>query len=325
MRLRILICVGVFPVFSESSMDISLDNPGFNVDITDAEVHHSDPPQSSGSSTSSGDSARRSCKKCHGRMSSFSLDRHFFCIKCCGSDCSLTNRGSDCSLTNRCDECMQWAKEEMESYVKLRKSLSSRGKRSKSSPPRPTPHDSDLDHNIAAQIESVNKSVGHKLEAMSSTLMSRFSSMLENFQLWLNNPSFPEDSAVPGYSACQSEPPSLRPTVSTKRRTGLRFREGQEDPVSHESGLASATCNMDETPETVRHPPSGDTGKPRGYSQRAPELVNVRYNSACSFRILDTYDFTICCVCCKECGFNVSKRFLNNKNREQNCTSLQKI
>ena len=251
-------------MFSESSMDISLDNPGFNVDITDAEVHHSDPPKSSGSSTSSGDSARRSCKKCHGRMSSFSLDRHLFCIKC---------RGSDCSLMNRCDECMQWAKEEMESYVKLRKSLSSRGKRSKSSPPRSTPHDSDLDHNLAAQIESVNKPVDHKLEAMSSTLMSRFSSMLENFQLRLNNPSFPEDTAVPGYSACQSEPLSLRPTVSTKSRTGLRFREGQEDPVPHESGLASASCNMDETPETVRHPPSGDTGKPQGYSQRAPEFA----------------------------------------------------
>ena len=89
-------------------------NPGFQVDITDAEVHYSDPPKSSGSSSSSGDSARRSCNKCHGRMSSFSLDKHFFCIKC---------RGAECSLTSRCDECLQWTKEEMESYVKLRKSL----------------------------------------------------------------------------------------------------------------------------------------------------------------------------------------------------------
>ena len=173
---------------------------------------------------------------------------------------------------------MQWAKEEMEAYVKLRKSLSSRGKRSKSSPPRPTPHDSDFDLNLAAQIESVNRSVDHKLEAMSSTLMSRFSSMLENFQLSLNKPSFPEDSAVPGYSACQSEPPSLRPTVSTKSRTGLRFREGQEDP--DESGLASTSCNMDETLETVRHPPSGDTGKPQGYSQRAPEFAKASQSGA---------------------------------------------
>ena len=166
-------------------MDISLDNPGFNVDIMDAEVHHSDPPKSSGSSASSGDSARRSCKKCHGRMSSFSLDKHLFCIKC---------RGSDCSLMSRCDECMQWTKE-MEGYIKLRKSLSSKGRRSKSSP-RSTPHDSDFDHNLVAQIESVNKSVDQKLEAMSSSLMSRFSSMLDSFQLSLNKTSFPEDCGI---------------------------------------------------------------------------------------------------------------------------------
>ena len=197
--------------------------------------------------------------------------RHLFCVKC---------RDSDCSLTNRCDGCMQWAKEEMEAYVKLRKSLSSRGKRSKSSPPRPTPHDSDLDRNLAAQLDSVSKSVDHKLEAMPSTLMSKFSSMLENFQLRLNKPFFPGASAVPGYSACQSEPPSLRPTVSTKSRTGLRFRKGQEYPVPHEAGLASASCNVDETPETIRHPPSGDTGKPQGYSQQAPEFARASQSGA---------------------------------------------
>ena len=60
-------------------MDISLDKPGFGVVTTDAEVHRSDPPRLSGSSTSSsGESTRRSCSKCHGRMSSLSLDKHLF-------------------------------------------------------------------------------------------------------------------------------------------------------------------------------------------------------------------------------------------------------
>ena len=104
--------------------------------------------------------------------------------------------------------------------------------------------------------------------------------MLDSFQLSLNKTSFPEDSAVPGYSACLSEPPSLRPTVSTKSRTGLRFWEGEEDPVPHESGLASASRNLDETPETVRHPPSGDTGKPQGHSQRAPEFAKESQSGA---------------------------------------------
>ena len=131
----------------------------------------------------------------------------------------------------------------MKSYVKLRKSLSSKGRRSKSSsssssPPRFTPHDSDFDHKMAAQFDSVHKSVDQKLEAMSSSLISKFSSMLAQFQLGLNPTSFSDDSAVPGYSACLSEPPSLLPSVSTKSRTGLRFREGGEDPVPHESGLA---------------------------------------------------------------------------------------
>ena len=156
-------------------MEISLDNPGFSVDITDAEVHFSDPPKYSGSSsTNSGDSARRSCKKCHGRMSSFSLDKHLCCTKC---------RGSDCNLLSRCDECMQWTKEEMEAYMKVRRSLTSKGRRSKSSLPRSTPPESDVDHSLAAKLDSVNKSVDMKIEAMSASLMSKFSSILENFSL----------------------------------------------------------------------------------------------------------------------------------------------
>ena len=128
---------------------------------------------------------------------------------------------------------------------------------------------------MAAQFDSVHKSVDQKLEAMFSSLISKFSSMLAQFQLGLNPPSFTDDSAVPGYSACLSEPPSLRPSVSTKSRTGLRFREGGEDPVPHESGLsqgvASARSSMGETPETFQHPPSEDARKPQGHnSQQAP-------------------------------------------------------
>ena len=78
---------------------------------------------------------------------------------------------------------------------------------------------------------------------------------------------------MPGYSAYLSEPASRRPTVSTKSHTGLRFRKGDEDPVPHEDDLASAS-HMDETPETVRHPP-GDIEEPQG-SQRAPSFARQR-------------------------------------------------
>ena len=73
-------------------MDISLDNPGFQVDVADVEIHQVDVPKSSSGSSSSGDSTRRSCTKCHGRMSSFSLDRHLFCTKCRGSECTVNSR-----------------------------------------------------------------------------------------------------------------------------------------------------------------------------------------------------------------------------------------
>ena len=124
-------------------MDISLDNPGFQLDVSDqVDIHQSVVPRPASGSSSSGESSRRSCSRCHGRMSSFSLDRHLFCIKC---------RGAECDVNSRCDECFSWTKEEMEGYVKLRKTLSSRSKKSKnpskssSSPPRFTAPDVDID------------------------------------------------------------------------------------------------------------------------------------------------------------------------------------
>ena len=56
-------------------------------------------------------------------------------------------------MNSRCDECMQWTKEEMEKNVKLRKSVSSKSKRSRSSPPRSIPHDRDADDNVATQLD----------------------------------------------------------------------------------------------------------------------------------------------------------------------------
>ena len=103
-------------------MAFSLENPGFLVESRKDSVDSTAPeglPQHSSvaspSMPSSGDSARRTCRRCHGMMSSFSGDRHSFCVKC---------RGSDCNIDSRCDECMSWSMEEIESYVKLRKSLS---------------------------------------------------------------------------------------------------------------------------------------------------------------------------------------------------------
>ena len=219
-----------------AGMDISLDNPGFLMDVSDqVKVHQSDVPRHASGSSSSGEATRRSCSRCHGRMSSLSRDRHLFCIKC---------RGADCDLNIRCDECLSWTKEEMESYVKLRKSLTSKNRKSKSlsksssSPPWPAAPEFDLDSHLATQLDTVNKFMDQKLEDMSLALMSRFSAMFDQLRADFNQTSFAEYPAVLGPSVSQTEPPSLPHPVSTKTREGLRFRVSGEDPVPHGSGLA---------------------------------------------------------------------------------------
>ena len=93
-------------------MEYSLDNPGFSDTIAGSQ----DAPRSSGSSTSSG-LQQRSCVRCLSRMSSIDHDKHLFCIKC---------RGYECSVELRCDECNDWSKEEMLAHEKIRKSLRQR-------------------------------------------------------------------------------------------------------------------------------------------------------------------------------------------------------
>ena len=60
-------------------MEIPLENPGFLLDVSDqVDVHRPDASSVASGSSSSGDSTRHSCPRCHGRMSSISLDRHVF-------------------------------------------------------------------------------------------------------------------------------------------------------------------------------------------------------------------------------------------------------
>ena len=115
-------CVGTLhSAFSELIMSFDLDNPGFSAlspsdtqPVSTPEVSLQPRTASSPSTPSSGESTRRICPRCHGRMSSLALDKHTFCFKC---------RGAECDSQNKCDECMSWSSGEMEAYVKLRKSL----------------------------------------------------------------------------------------------------------------------------------------------------------------------------------------------------------
>ena len=128
--------------------------------------------------------------------------------------------------------------------VELRKSLTSKSMKSKSSskssssPPRSAAPEFDLDSCLAAQLDTVNKSMDQKLEEMSLALMSRFSAMFDQLRAGFNQTSFAGDPVVLGPSVSPTDPPSLPHPVSTKSQEGLRFRVSGEDPVPHGSGLA---------------------------------------------------------------------------------------
>ena len=132
----------------------------------------------------------------------------------------------------------------MDSYVKLRKSLKSKSRpskstsRSSSSPPRTTAPDCDFDTLLATQLDSVNKSVDKKIDNLSDALMSKFSMMFDRLKSELINTSVVGDPAVPGHSVSHTEPSSLPHPTSTKRQERLRGLGEGVDPVSHGSGLA---------------------------------------------------------------------------------------
>ena len=219
-------------------MSISLDNPGFLLDVSDqVDVHQPDAPAIASGSSSSGESTRRSCPRCHGRMSSISVDRHVFCVKC---------RGAECDHNSRCDDCMKWSKEEMDSYVKLRKSLKAKSRptksssRSSSSPSQSTAPDIDFNAILSTQLDSVQKSVDQKFISLSESLMSNMSVMFNQLRSELIQTSVVGDPAVPRHSVSHTEPSLPSCPTTSKRCESLRGQGEGEPTVPQRSGLAQA-------------------------------------------------------------------------------------
>ena len=226
----------VFSSVVQTVMSISLDNPGFLLDVSDqVDVHQPDASAIASGSSSSGESTRRSCPRCHGRMSSISVDRHVFCVKC---------RGSECEHNSRCDDCMKWSKEEMDSYVKLRKSLKGKSRpaksssRSSSSPPRFTAPDIDFNAILTTQLDSVKKSVDQKFVSLSDSLMTNMSLMFDKLRSELVQTPVVGNPAVPRQSVSHTEPPLPPRPTSTKRCESLRGQGEGGPTVPQRSGLA---------------------------------------------------------------------------------------
>ena len=110
-------------------------------------------------------------------------------------------------------------------YFKLRKSLFSKSKRSISSPPRSIPHVRDIDEINPAQLYSGQKLINDSIRTMSNNLMTKFSSMFDQYQSRQHNISCTSSSAVPGQSATRTEPASRLPTDRITCPAGRRFRK----------------------------------------------------------------------------------------------------
>ena len=185
-------------------------------------------------------------------------------------------RGSECTVDTRCNKCVSWTEEEMIRYVKLCKSLSSKSKRNKSSPPRSIPPERDTDAFNQSQLVSVQRMINDSVTSMSDKIMAKFSSMMDQFQSRQHDFPLSSSSAVPGQSATRTEPASRLPTDRITCPAGRRFRKGHEDTVPQED---ISVCDiMDETPETSRHPP-GDAGEPQEL-RRAPAFVRHHQSGA---------------------------------------------
>ena len=220
-------------------VSFSLDDPGFSTtgeDFAHASLNNPSQPLSGSSSSvpSSGESSRRSCPRCHGRTSSFSVDRHSICTKC---------RGNDCDLDCRCDECLSWSVEEMESYVRLRKSLASKGKKKSSSnirtpsasgPPAPSV---DIDDKIRAHIATFSQDVDDRLATMSNTIMTRLDNLFVSFNKRFTNCSVSAEPGVSGRTPPADQSPPLRHSVSTHVNP-MRFQSDAGGPMPQNLGSA---------------------------------------------------------------------------------------
>ena len=139
---------------------------------------------------------------------------------------------------------MSWTREEMEAYVKLRKSLAVKSKHRKGSskpsyPPRSTAPiaNIDIDDRIASQVSSLSKSVDEKLVLMSEGLFSKFSNLLDQFKLEITNSSVSAEPGVSGRTPVPGQPAPMRFPVGTTVYP-QRFQGSVEGPMPTGSGYA---------------------------------------------------------------------------------------
>ena len=236
-------------------MAFSLENPGFSVETREDSVDSTAPEGflqhsslASPSTPSSGGSAHHACPRCYGWMSTFSVDRHSFCVKCLGSDCNIESRY---------DECMS----SMESYVKLRKSLASKNSVRKSTiskaPSSPGPSAPiglevvDVDDRISSQLSKMSCEFDKKLEMVSDGLLAKFSEFMPKNEARITNRSISAEPEVPGRTAHYGQSLPLCHSVRTVD-SPLQFQSNVGGPVPLGLGSAHPTSSGESLDRVLR-------------------------------------------------------------------------
>ena len=136
--------------------------------------------------------SHRSCSVCRRRISQLKFDRHKVCSNC---------RSIVCDINQRCDECKDWSTEDMESYLKHRKSLESKSKKKENKPVEnpasstPTQSKQSLDTDIVRSIES---KLSRKMSNLFETLFDNLDSLVDK----KINASLSAPSRVPEPAPC---------------------------------------------------------------------------------------------------------------------------
>ena len=109
-------------------------------------------------SPTTGESAHRQCPLCRRRMSSIKFDKHTICYSC---------RPVKCDISNRCSECKFWPQQEIEDYLRHRKQLESKSRKSKLESASASPLVSDV------KLESNLKSVEAPFDVHQSSILAQ--------------------------------------------------------------------------------------------------------------------------------------------------------
>ena len=147
---------------------------GFSFGISWIVITMDSQPSTTAATTSSSSpavdaAAHHSCRRCNRKMSSTKYDKHTLCISC---------RDVTCSVEIRCSECSSWSTESMAEYLRHRRSLVSKDKKSVAMPSSSSPVPPSATPSVVSQSPSPSLTSIADNEKLKQYVRSVLASML---------------------------------------------------------------------------------------------------------------------------------------------------